>query len=431
MQLGLRVGAESTFAVRLAWLTGVRLFVLTLVLVVTTTIYLGDYETHAYSSKFALLTVAAAYGLTGLYAAALRIGRGLELVALVQILLDHIVWSSIVYVSGGVSSGATSLYGLTCLSGAVLLGLRGALLALLSGALSYVALSCAFIYGYVQPPADQPLDVYAVHWNEAAFPLVLNLLAMTTVTLLSSYLAERLREADVRLMAATARAEQAERLAALGQLAAGLAHEIRNPLGAISASIELLRTGPNLADEDRELCSIIEREASRMNDLIGNMMDLARPRVPNKEPMDLASVARDVARLTATSGRGSDVIVRCEGQNDVRIVADIAQMRQVVWNLVRNAIQASSPGSEVVLRWSKNANASVTFEVHDNGVGIDLEARERLFDAFFTTRSKGMGIGLAVVKRILDDHGFAVTVDSTEGKGTTFSIVIPTTSSAP
>ena len=430
MKLGLRVGAQSTFAVRFAWLTGVRLLVLTLVLIVTTTIYLGDYATHAYSSKFALLTVATAYGLTGLYAAALRIGRGLEVVAVLQMLVDHVVWSAIVYVSGGVASGATSLYGLTCLTGAVLLGMPGALLALFLGILAYVSLSCGFIYGYVNPPPDQPFDAYATTWNEAAFPLVLNLLAMTAVTLLASYLAERLREADTRLIAANDRAEKAERLAALGRLAAGLAHEIRNPLGAIAASIELLRSGPGLAAEDRELCSIIEREASRMNALIGDMMDLARPRAPKKEPMDLAAVAREVATLAATSGRGSDVIVRCDGPNDVHIIADMAQVRQLVWNLVRNAIQASSAGSEVLLRWSKQNASGVTFEVNDRGVGIDLETRERLFDAFFTTRSQGMGIGLAVVKRIVDDHGFTVVVDSSEGKGTTFAVQIPLSSVA-
>lgn len=431
MQLGLRVGAESTFAVRFAWLTGLRLLVLTLVLIVTTTIYLGDYETHSYSSKIALLTVAAAYGLTGLYAAALRIGRALEGVAVVQMIVDHVVWSAIVYISGGVASGATSLYGLTCLTAAVLLGMRGALLALLTGASSYVLLSCAFIYRYIDPPPDQPFDTYATRWTDAAFPLVLNLLAMTAVTLLASYLAERLRDADMRLMAANARAEQAERLAALGRLAAGLAHEIRNPLGAISSSIELLRTGPSLAVEDRELCGIIEREASRMNDLIGDMLDLARPRSPTKETMDLAALGREVVRLAATSGRGGDVIVRCDGPSDVLIVADMSQMRQVVWNLVRNAIQASSAGSEVLLKWSVNASKGAMFEVTDHGAGIDPETRERLFDAFFTTRSKGVGIGLAVVKRILDDHGFTVTVESGEGRGTTFCVHIPPASMAP
>ena len=425
MQLGLRVGADSTFAVRFAWLTGVRLFVLTLVLIITTTIYLGDVATHAYSSKFALLTLAVAYGLTGLYALVLRMGRYLHGVAFLQMIADHLVWSAIVYISGGVASGATSLYGLTCLSGAVLLGMRGALLALLTGASAYALLCYGFISKYITPPPDQPSDAYATTWNEAAFPLVLNLLAVTAVTLLASYLAERLREADVRLAAANARAEQAERLAALGRLAAGLAHEIRNPLGAISASIELLHTGPHLADEDRELCSIIEREASRMNNLIGDMMDLARPRKPSKETMDLAKLAHEVVKLAATSGRGTDVVVRCEGPNQVRIVADTAQMRQVVWNLVRNAIQASSAGSEVLLRWAKQKDGGVFVEVHDRGVGIDPATRERLFDAFFTTRSQGMGIGLAVVKRILDDHGFTVKVDSEAGKGTTFAVTIP------
>jgi two-component system, NtrC family, sensor histidine kinase HydH len=431
MKLGLRVGAESTFAVRFLWLTGARLLVLTLVLAITTKVYLGDWATHTYSSKIALLTVAVAYGLTGLYVAALRIGRWLEALAIVQMIIDHAVWSAIVYISGGVASGATSLYGLTCLTGAVLLGMRGALLAYFTGASAYMLLSCAFIYGYVLPPPDQPFGIYATRWTEAAFPLVLNLLAMTAVTLLASYLAERLRETDVRLVAANARADAAERLAALGRLAAGLAHEIRNPLGAISGSIELLRTGPNLAAEDRELCRIIEREASRMNDLIGDMMDLGRPRKPTKEPMDLAALGREVTQLAATTGRGGDVIVKCVGPNDVHIVADTAQMRQVVWNLVRNAIQASSPGSEVLLTWSKNKAIGVTFEVTDHGVGIDPETRERLFDAFFTTRTKGMGIGLAVVKRILDDHGFKVTVDSTEGKGTTFAVLIPPSSVSP
>ena len=105
-------------------------------------------------------------------------------------------------------------------------------------------------------------------------------------------------------------------------------------------------------------------------------------------------------------------------------------MRQVVWNLVRNAVQASHAGSEVTLMWSKSDAAGVTFNVNDRGVGIDPEARERLFDAFFTTRSNGMGVGLAVVKRIVDDHGFSVTVDSSEARGTTFSVHIPPSSVA-
>jgi len=431
MQLGLRVGVETTFAVRFAWLTGLRLFVLTLVLVVVTTIYLGGLGTTTYSSRIALLTVAASYALTGIYAAILRIGKGLSALAYGQMLADHIAWTMFVYISGGATSGATSLYGLTCLTGAILMGLRGALIALLSGAAAYGALCTALVRGYILPPPDQPIEAYATRWSEVAFPLVLNLLAMCIVALLASYLAERLRVTGGRLVVATARAEEAERLAALGRLAAGLAHEIRNPLGSIAASIELLRTGETLSPEDRSLCGIIERETTRLNDLVGDMLDLSRPRAPTKEPMDLSVTARDVVTLASRSGRGGDVSIRYEGPEEATILADVAQMRQVVWNLVRNAIQASSAGAAVLVRIESSSEGGLVLEVKDKGVGIPPEAREKLFDAFFTTRSQGMGIGLAVVKRILDDHGFVIEVESAEGQGATFRVVIGAKSVGP
>jgi len=423
MRLGL--GEGSSFAVRFAWLTGIRLVLLILVLVVTTTIYLGGLGTHVYSSRIALFTVAAAFGFTALHAVALRLGKGLEPLSYVQMLVDQIAWSMIVYISGGATSGATSLYGFTCLSGAILLGLRGALSALFMGAAAYSAVCLALVQGYILPPPDQPLDAYATSWSDVAFPLVLNLLALSVVTLLASYLAERLRVTGGRLVDVTARAEQAERLAALGRLAAGLAHEIRNPLGSIVASLELLRTGGSLGSEDVSLCAIIERETSRLDDLVSDMLDVSRPRAPVKAQMDLVVTTRDVATLAASSGRGGDVPVRCVGLDSLEIVADASQMRQVVWNLVRNAIQASSAGSEVVVRVERDGRSGALLSIEDSGIGIPPEARERLFDAFFTTRSQGVGIGLAVVKRILDDHGFAIDVESVEGKGTTFRVQIP------
>ncbi|HVK70084.1 MAG TPA: ATP-binding protein [Polyangium sp.] len=425
MKLGIRDGAESSFAVRFAWLTGLRLIVLTIVLIVMTTIYLGGIGTRADSSRIAMLTFAVAFALTGVYAAVLRLGKGLPLLAYGQMLVDQVAWSMIVYVSGGAMSGATSLYGFTCLCGAILLGLRGALIGLIAGASSYALLCTLLVQGYLLPPPDQPLEAYATRWSEAAFPLVLNLLAMSVVALLGSYLAERLRVTGGRLVVATARAEQAERLAALGRLAAGLAHEIRNPLGSIVASIELLRTGGSLGPEDDSLCAIIERETTRLNDLVTDMLDVSRPRAPSKAPMDLAVTARDVVMLAGKSGRGRDVPLRYVGPDSLEIEADTAQMRQVVWNLLRNAIQASSAGAEVIVRVEADAGGAVGLAVEDRGVGIPPEARERLFDAFFTTRSQGMGIGLAVVKRILDDHGFVIEVESEPGKGTTFRVRIP------
>jgi len=205
-------------------------------------------------------------------------------------------------------------------------------------------------------------------------------------------------------------------------LAAGLAHEIRNPLGSIAGSIQLLRTATGLSDEDQRLCDIIQRETGRLNDLVTDMVDLSKPKKPMFASVDAARVAREVVALTARSGRAvSDVEVAYSGIESAPVWADGAQLRQMIWNLVRNAVQASSPGDGVEVAVELSGN-STWLRVSDRGVGIDEAARERLFDAFFTTRSQGTGMGLAVVKRIADEHGFAITVDSSRGRGATFRV---------
>lgn len=416
--------AESPLERRLTWLTGLRLLVLTIFLVFTSIFYLRGHSITSYSSLSSLLTVGTAYFLAAVYASLLRVRRALTAVARVQLVTDQLTWTAMVYISGGATSGATSLYGLTCLSGAILLGTEGGLVAALSGAGAYITLCGAFALRLIAPPPDQPIGVYTTKWADMGFPLFVNLLALCVVTLLASYLAERLRVTGGHLEEATARAEQAERLAALGRLAAGLAHEIRNPLGAIAGSIELLRTGGTLGEDDQKLCEIVEREAARLNDLVGDMLDLSRPRPPAPTTVDLAAVARDLVTLAAKSGRGADVCVRYEGPASAPVLADAAHLRQVVWNLMRNAIQASAPGDEVTVRTRDGAGGERLLEVSDHGPGLTREARARLFDAFFTTRGHGMGIGLAVVKRIVDDHGFEVEVES-DGTGTTFRVRIP------
>jgi two-component system sensor histidine kinase HydH len=418
-------GGQGSLERRLVWLTGLRLLVLTLFLVFTTTVYRGGFSLGSYSSQFALVTAGLAYFLAAIYASMLRLGRALTKVAYVQLVTDQLTWTAMVYISGGPTSGATSLYGLTCLSGAILLGGSGVLCAALSGAGAYGLLCAAFELGGLAPPPDALIDAYATRWSDMRYPLVVNLMALFVVTLLASWLAERLRVTGGHLLAATARAEQAERLAALGRLAAGLAHEIRNPLGAIAGSIELLRTGGTLSAEDQELCEIVEREAARLNDLVGDMLDLSRPREPAKTTVDLAVIANDLVVLAGKSGRGADVQMRYEGPAEALVLADAAQMRQVMWNLMRNAIQASSPGSEVVMRVRDGEAGERLVEVIDQGPGIPQSTRDRIFDAFFTTRSHGMGIGLAVVKRVVDDHGFTVEAESGDGAGTTFRVRIP------
>lgn len=414
---------ESTLARRLARLSLVRLIVLSVFLALVSLVYLRG-VTDGYSSQVAFSTVVAGYALAAVYAALLRLRRFLSAVAHTQIVTDQLLWTAIVYLTGGVGSGAVSLYGLSVVAAAIVLGVRGAVFAWAVGATAYVGMTSSLVERVLLPPPDQDPSLFATSWQSAGYPLGANLLALAVVAAMCGYLAERLRTTGGDLVRAEARAAAAERLAGIGRLAAGLAHEIRNPLGGISGSIELLRASPGLSDEDRQLCDIVQREAARLNDLVGDMLELAKPKEPAIADVDLAGAAVEVAALASRSGRGEDVAVRYEGPPNLLVRADSAQLRQLLWNLVRNAVQSSAAGSEVVVSVASQSSGGAKLEVRDSGKGVPPDAVDRIFDAFFTTRAQGTGMGLAVVKHIVDAHGWRIAVTS-DAVGTVFSVAIP------
>lgn len=425
------LGPRSTFderlPLRLAWVTGLRLVFLSLLLGALAFLRLRlGLGTYPETQKIVFFTIGSAYALAAVYAAVLRSRNHLERLAEVQLVLDQLTWTAIVYVSGGATSGATSFYGLTCLVGAVLIGLRGATIAATSGTIFFLSLCTAFGFGWLLPPSDQQSGTYEVTWDAMAYPAIVNIIGVLVVALLAGYLAERLRITGGALREANDRALAAEHLAMLGRIAAGLAHEIRNPLGSIAGSIEMLREAPGLTDDDRRLCGIIQRESARLNNLVSDMMDLARPRPPAPEVVDVARLSREVVALASRSERSGagDVEVRYDGTSTpVWALCDPAQMRQVLWNLVRNAVQASGAGTTVRVVVERSGR-HVRFAVADEGPGIDEPSLSKIFDGFYTTRASGAGIGLAVVRKIIDDHapfGTSIEVQSTP-KGTTFVV---------
>jgi signal transduction histidine kinase len=219
--------------------------------------------------------------------------------------------------------------------------------------------------------------------------------------------------------------EQAERFAVLGRLAAGLAHEIRNPLGAISGCVELVRETASLSPEERNLLVTAGRDVGRLNQLVTDMLQFARPRPPELMPTDLAALAREVVTMARTSdGPESNVELKVGGDASVVTMADGNQVRQVLWNLVRNAVQASRRGGAVEVE-VRGGEAEAEIAVLDRGPGVAPELRERLFDAFYSGTARGTGLGLAMVKRIADAHGGRVEVRDREGGGSVFSVLIP------
>jgi signal transduction histidine kinase len=258
--------------------------------------------------------------------------------------------------------------------------------------------------------------------------IVLRLLFLAVAGNLASTLAETIREQYVRyrklaeeLTKAEAAVRRAERLAALGQLSAGLAHELRNPLGTIKASAEMLTQNlPKDNELAAEMAGFISSEVDRTNSLVTRFLDFARPLSLRKEFSD---VTKTIDR-TIQQVKRENQTVEIDTEYDPRaepLLIDAEMMERVFYNLILNAVQASPEGKPVTVRVKHGA-----IEVIDRGVGIAKEHSESIFNPFFTTKPNGTGLGLPIVAKIVDEHGGKLTVESEPGKGTTFRVVLPT-----
>lgn len=226
-------------------------------------------------------------------------------------------------------------------------------------------------------------------------------------------------------------AERAQRLAALGRLSAGLAHEIRNPLSSIAGSVELVRESPRLDDEERKLLGLVLTESERLNELVSTMLQVSKPTVPRRVEADLAQVAREVAAMAqANRADGAGMTFRESASQPVVAAVDIDQIRQVLWNLLKNAIQASPSGSTIEIKVEGTSDTAI-LSVTDQGAGIDPAQRERIFDMFYSERTHGAGIGLALVRQIVDAHGGTIEAHSNPGPGATFTVRLPRRPSTP
>jgi len=230
---------------------------------------------------------------------------------------------------------------------------------------------------------------------------------------------------------------RAERLEAVAELSASLAHEIKNPLASIRSAVEQLARSPRTTPDERTLAGLIVRESDRLSRLLSEFLDFARVRVARVEPVDLASVARGAASLAAAHpDRPSDVQVECDAAPDTMFVdGDEDLLHRAVFNLALNAVQASPRGGRVRVELAPltmdQVPAGMTFDrggialrVSDNGSGIPVEIRDRLFDPFFTTKPGGSGLGLSIVHRAIEAHSGFVFVDS-DDRGTRVTVLLP------
>ncbi|MFV8752371.1 two-component system sensor histidine kinase NtrB [Nannocystaceae bacterium ST9] len=215
-----------------------------------------------------------------------------------------------------------------------------------------------------------------------------------------------------------------ERLTAIGELAASVAHEIRNPLAAISGCAELLE-GQVQGDENERLLRVIQRETTRMANIVTELLDYTRPRVPVRAELDLRRNLEELAESFRADRNHAEIeLVLSLPEQPVLASIDAAQLGQVLWNLVRNAVQAMEGKGRVELGVA-GVEGEVRLSVRDHGHGIAAENIDRIFEPFFSTKTSGSGIGLALVHRIVEAHGGQIDVHSVVGEGTQFVIRLP------
>lgn len=233
---------------------------------------------------------------------------------------------------------------------------------------------------------------------------------------------------DMKRLERTSRLQQ--RLAAAGEMAAGIAHEIRNPLASMSGSIQVLRQELPLSEEQAQLMDIVLKESERLNHTIRSFLAYARPQRFAVARLDIRNVVQDAALLLRN---GADVraghVIDVEVSEPVFYEADENQIRQIIWNLATNGLRAMPGGGRLVLsarrETTDEAHADLVLGVQDEGCGIPAEDLDGIFQPFRSSFEKGTGLGLAIVHRIVTDYGGVIQVSSTVGAGTTVRVRLP------
>jgi two-component system sensor histidine kinase HydH len=221
--------------------------------------------------------------------------------------------------------------------------------------------------------------------------------------------------------------KRAERLASLGRLAAGVAHEIRNPLGALKGFLQYFQRKLPLQEQDKTYLTVMMKEVDRLNSVISNLLDFARPKNPVLEPCDIGDLIRHVLTLTESDVQSKEIDISLNIAEDLpQVRLDRDQMTQVFLNILLNAIQVMEPGGQIrVVAKSRAESNQLEIAISDNGKGIPADDLPRIFDPFFTTKKRGAGLGLAIAYTIIENHHGEITVESEEGKGSIFRIRLP------
>lgn len=345
--------------------------------------------------------------------------------AYMQVVIDTLIVTSIVFLTGCLSSIFTFLYLIVIICASMFLSRKGSLV---------IAALCSMQYGLVVDLTYYKLisnnwilsGDYAesYEWNQVIYKICTVMLACFMTALLSSYLAEQERRAQSELSLMESYLKRVENMAVAGEMAAGLAHEIKNPIASLSGSIQLLLESGDYSPVQTKLMQIVDREAGRLDRLVSEFLLFARPKKGAIEAVCVSTILGEIIEQCLNDSKFTDTItIKNAIDADLWTEMDPGHLRQIVLNLMLNAAEAMEDDSgEISVKAYALKSGFVRIKIIDTGVGMNDDLVNSIFDPFFTTKTRGTGLGLSIVYRLLETYGYQIDVKSKEGLGSEFQL---------
>ncbi len=404
------------------WYIILRFMVLTTILVSAVVLQLAGAEVFPIVPVFYLVLLS--YVMTACCLLLYERARFLRLQAYLQLIFDLFLITAFVYISGGVTSSTYVLYIFAIIAASIVISKRAAHLAAGLSAILFGLLVDGMYFGiipYFSPEHDVKLGLGSI-----LFTMLVAWAVFFVIAFLVNYLSGNLRKAREQLRLAQKELVIKERLAEAGRVSASLAHEIRNPLAAISGSVQVLRKDLPLSEEHRALMDIVVRESDRVSQSIDQFLDFAAPVREVFAEVNVADLLDETLTMLRSSGElnGRVLLAGDHAGPGPKFFASANQLKQVFWNLAKNAVKAMPEGGTLTIDLLGDKRG-LKIRFADTGVGMTEEDKAHLFEPFYTGFGNGRGLGMVNVRRVVDDYEGTIAVRSELDKGTEILITLP------
>jgi two-component system sensor histidine kinase HydH len=374
--------------------------------------------------KFYLLTLAV-FILSIIYLLLYYWGKHISGQAHVQVALDLAMVTALVYISGGIAGPLQFAYVLPILGSSLVLTSRGVYLTASASAILFGLLVEGLFYRVI--PLFRPEQHKEMSFGFVLYSLVVAWCLFFAIAFLITMLSKNLRLTREELDRARHELQVKERQALAGRISSEIAHEIRNPLAAIAGSVQVLRKDLTVPDEHCKLMDIVLRESERISQTIEQFLDLAGPPRLAPLPVDLAEILRETLVMLQQGGE-LDGRIAVDGNFEglsVPYLGNAHHFKQLFLNLIKNAVQAMPRGGLLRLSLERLRKNGVRLVFADTGVGMSRDTQDHIFEPFYSRFDNGRGLGMAVVRRIVDDYQGTISLKSELGRGTEIAVTFP------